>query len=120
MPFFYDQIKKHLDSLERTFYQLHYAAEIQSGAFSQWKKDRAEPRARRPSDAELQRLASVPWLGIPMETLKAWRAIDEYGDAAIIKAYQTLTQNMPPETQAATIKQAAAQRDLQKSRHSAP
>ena len=43
---------------------------------------------RSPKLQTLQKLAEVPGLGVDLATLKAWRAIDEYGQEAIDIAYE--------------------------------
>lgn len=66
-----------------TFYRLHFLAGIGTSQFSLWKSG-----TRRPSDGDLQKLAAVPQLGLSLNRLKGWRAIDEYGPEAILSAIE--------------------------------
>ncbi len=49
----------------------------------------------RPSDRALIAFASVEWLGVDLQTLMAWRAIDEEGQDTILKACQELVSMDP-------------------------
>lgn len=86
MPFFYDRLKQHLESLDpkRNYNQLQFPAGIQSGVFSTWKKPKGHPAARRPSDTDIEKLASVEWLGLSQEQLKAWRRLDDMSNDDLI------------------------------------
>lgn len=101
MPFFYDRLRQHLESLEpkRSFNQLQFPAGIQSGTFSAWKKSKDDPYYRRPSDTDLQKLAAVDWLNLTIEQLQAWRAMDEYGSDVITLAFDELVQSAPVDVQ---------------------
>jgi hypothetical protein len=85
MSFFYTRLESHLIERGLTFYKLHYLAQIPSGQFSMWKKG-----ARRPSDAEINRIAEVKDLGLSLVDLRAWRMIDEFSleqlEAAVTEA----------------------------------
>ena len=73
MSAFYKRLKEHLEQLTppMSFNQLHFLAEIGTSQFSNWKMGR-----RLPSDAELQKIASVERLGLTYSILYAWRLID--------------------------------------------
>lgn len=92
MPYFYEHLKQHLESLEpkRTFNQLQFPSGIQSGTFSAWKKPKEDPLSRRPSDTDLEKLAQVEWLGLELDTLRAWKAIEEYGEEVFRKGIEII------------------------------
>ena len=56
----------------------------------------------RPSDEAIEKLASVPELGVDIQTLKSWRAIDDYGPEAISEAVAAL--ELTPEEKLEVVK----------------
>ncbi len=87
---FYKRLEEHLSLVGLTFQRLHYMAEIQTSQFSFWRHGK-----RRPSDSELKKLASVDQLGLTLERLRAWRAVDEYGIEALEAFIQELIDIAP-------------------------
>jgi hypothetical protein len=92
MRYFYEKLSEHLKGLNppMTFNQLHFKAGIPSGHFSLWKKPKNEKGSRLPTDPELERIADVPELGLTLETLRGWRALDEYSKEEIFAALDSL------------------------------
>ena len=52
----------------------------------------------RPSDEVLQKLASIPELGISFNQLKVWKAMDDYGPDILIQAAKEIEASLQPET----------------------
>jgi hypothetical protein len=57
-------------------------ADIPSGHFSLWKRSEEEG-GRFPTWTEIEKIATLPELELPLDQLKAWKAIDEYGKEII-------------------------------------
>lgn len=81
MMTFYERLKIHLDNIDMSFYRLHYLAEIPSGHFSLWKKGR-----RKPSRTDIEKIAGVAEVGLSLNTLLAWKALEDYGFDVIREA----------------------------------
>lgn len=60
---------------------------------------------RNPSDGFLEKIAGVPELSISLETLKGWRAADEYSKEALIEALNTLSEDDLKEIKAREYKE---------------
>jgi len=88
MRYFHAKLKKHLDSMnpKMSFTKLQFLSGIPSGQFSHWKKPKEDKNSRTPTDTELEKLASVPELGLALGELRAWRAIDIHGEQTILDA----------------------------------
>lgn len=85
MSYFYERLESVIKEKGLTFYKLQFPSGIPSAQFSLWKKG-----ARTPSDAEVAKLAAVPELGLSLERLKSWRALDEYSPEALTLALQEI------------------------------
>ena len=70
--------------------QLSMDTRINRGNIAQWKTG-----LRRPSDVDIEKIASVPGLGIIKEQLEAWRVIEIYGADAIRKALEEIKEKDP-------------------------
>lgn len=81
MADFYNKLKALVEGHGKTLHQFQFDCEVPSSNFSHWKAGR-----RTPSDEEIEKIAGVEWLGVDEETLKAWRALDEYGKEVLLKA----------------------------------
>lgn len=71
MSFFYEQLKQHLKNQGLSYGELQAMARIQGAVFKQWKDG-----SRKPTKADLQKLAAVKELDLSYETLMAWRIQD--------------------------------------------
>lgn len=77
---FYEKLEAVLQSLDppMTFNKLHFLAQMSTAHFSLWKSGK-----RSPSDSELEKLSKVEALGLSLDTLRGWRAADEYSPEAL-------------------------------------
>ncbi len=106
MENFHSRLERALKEKGQSFYKLQFPSAISSGTFSSWKD-----QSRRPSDADLEKLASVSWLGISLDTLRLWRAIDEYPELITHEGLLDLLESLPePEKALAVLKEALDQR----------
>jgi len=90
---FYTRLESHMKALPTPldYKELHYLSRIASSQFHYWRKwDRTADTndGRLPTDGELEKLASVKELGLPLITLQAWRALDQYGQEVIASAFE--------------------------------
>lgn len=92
MRYFHERLRQHMADLDPPikYHDLQFMAGIPSGTFSAWKKSPEEKYSRTPTDTELEKLASVKELGLDLEVLRSWRAIDEYGESTIMIASKQL------------------------------
>lgn len=60
---------------------------------------------RNPSDGFLEKIAGVPELSISLETLKGWRAADEYSKEALLEALNALSEEDLKEVKARADKE---------------
>lgn len=88
--FLYKKLKSRMDNIGLSFNKLSFKTEIIAGHFSAWKTG-----ARRPSDTEIEKLASVPELCILKEELEAWRIIEIYGVEALKAAIAQVKEEDP-------------------------
>ncbi len=72
MSHFFTLLKQHGAGLGLSVPQMAIAVGMQSGRLYQWGNGK-----RKPSDNELERIAEAQELGLTLDTLKAWRALDE-------------------------------------------
>jgi SOS-response transcriptional repressor LexA len=84
---FYERLKAYMEGLKPplTYYRLNQLVDIPSSHFSQWKKG-----DRSPSPLDLEKLSRVQDLGLSIETLKGWRALDQFGEKAIFEALKDI------------------------------
>lgn len=94
--FLYEKLKSRMDTIGLSFNKLSFKTEIIAGHFSAWKTG-----ARRPSDTEIEKVASVPELGILKEELEAWRIIEIYGIEALKAAIAQVREEDPGRIQRA-------------------
>ncbi len=88
--FLYEKLKTQLDKVGFSLNKLCLASGLNRGHLLHWKTG-----ARRPSDSEIDKIASVPELGIIREQLEAWRAIEIYGMENLIAYYDELKRLNP-------------------------
>lgn len=102
MSKFHSTLEAHLQTLSPPlkFYNLQFMCGLPSGLFSNWKSGK-----RRPSDNDLKKIAAVKELGLTLEELKAWRALDKDGEKVIeVQAKEWIRQN--PEEAEELLKEA--------------
>jgi transcriptional regulator with XRE-family HTH domain len=81
MSFFSDNLNAHLEHLGITPYRLAMQNQIDPALLNKILNGK-----RPPSDTILQRLASISELNIDLETLRWWRAMNQYGEPGTVKA----------------------------------
>jgi hypothetical protein len=86
---FYNLLKKHIEDKGFTFHTLQFKVEITSSEISRWNKPKEEG-GRLPSDTHIQKLAAFKELELSEDTLKGWRALDEYSKEQIFIALDAL------------------------------
>lgn len=90
MGYFYEQLSRRLKETGLSFYKLQFAAEIGSSQFTFWKTGK-----RRPSDTDLEKLASVEELGLTYAELGAWRMIDQNSPESIRELVRIVREASP-------------------------
>ena len=88
--FFGTQLTEHLGRIGMTKYRLAK----ESGVPESTTINIANSK-RRPTDDNLEKFASVPGFDVPLVDLKAWRAIDDYGSEALLKAVEIAKDTSP-------------------------
>lgn len=88
MRYFHERLRRHMAELSPPlkYHDLQFLAGIPSGIFSAWKKPVGHKYYRAPSDEDLQKIAAVERLGLTLNRLKGWRAIDLEGPEAVLGA----------------------------------
>ncbi len=88
--YFYEKLKGRLLEKGLSFNRLSELSGIARNRFPEWSRS-----LRVPSDAEIEKLASVEELGLCLEELQAWKIINKYGEDALKKAIEVIKQRNP-------------------------
>lgn len=78
MTYFSKHLGEHLNSLGKSQYRLAKDANIPQSDMSNLCNGK-----KKPTPANIQKLASVPWLGLTIDELDAWRLKDVFTEQAI-------------------------------------
>lgn len=90
MPSFGERYRAWRDSKGVSNYLVWKRTGIAESALSNMEKGNYNP-----SDEVLAQIASVPELELTLDDLKAWKAIDRYGEAALRRAIEYLESQEP-------------------------